>query len=591
MKKFFMSFLGTLAGIWFSALLLFVGFFIVLSAAVASGSKDTSVKISDNTVLHLQLNGIINDRQEPVDIMAQLQGNDIPAQSLNEIIGAIEKAAEDDKISGILIDCSGSSAGMAQRQAIYKALKDFRKKSADKWVYAYSDSYVQGDYLIAAAADSLFINPIGEVDIHGLSATTLYYKDLMDKIGVEAQVVKVGTYKSAVEPFLLNGMSEASREQQQLYLGNIWNELAGQIAECRNVSIDTVNSWADSFIFAKGTPWYISHGIVDRALYRHQLDEKIKKVTGEDNPVYMTPSEYCKSVDINKVGKGKGATIAVLYATGDITTNGKDGIASERLVPEILKLAENDDIDALVMRVNSGGGSAFASEQIWEALEQFKAMTGNKKPFYVSMGDYAASGGYYISCGADKIYAEPVTLTGSIGIFGIIPNANKLITEKIGVKTGTVSTNANGDFPSLIEPMTASQRAAMQSYVDRGYELFTSRCANGRNMPVDSIKKIAEGRVWDGTEALKIGLVDKLGGLDAAIADIASQLGAEGSYTVTEFPAVELKWYDAIFAAGLDVKESIVRSALGENASLYETLERVKGMSTLQCRMETVEIR
>ncbi len=223
----------------------------------------------------------------------------------------------------------------------------------------------------------------------------------------------------------------------------------------------------------------------------------------------MTPSAYCTDKDINKKGNGKGATIAVLYATGDITDESGDGIVAAKLVPEILDLADEKDIDGLIMYVNSGGGSAFASEQIWEALEQFKSITG--KPFYVSMGDYAASGGYYISCGADKIFAQPVTLTGSIGIFGIIPNAHKLISEKLGINNGTVKTNANGNFPTLMEPMTEAQKAAMQTYVERGYELFTSRCAEGRGLPQDSIKMIAEGRVWDGAEALKIGLVDELG--------------------------------------------------------------------------------
>ena len=239
------------------------------------------------------------------------------------------------------------------------------------------------------------------------------------------------------------------------------------------------------------------------------------------------------------------------------------------------------------MYVNSGGGSAFASEQIWEALEQFKAITG--KPFYVSMADYAASGGYYISCGADKIFAQPTTLTGSIGIFGIIPNANKLVTEKIGVTLGTVQTNPNANFPTLMEPMTPTQKAAMQSYVERGYDLFTSRCAEGRGMSQDSIKMIAEGRVWDGAQALKLGLVDMLGGLDMAIAEMAKELNVE-TYTITEYPTLKPKWYDAIVEAGADIKAGIIKNELGECADIYETVNRIKGMSTLQCRMDYVTI-
>lgn len=593
MKNFFIAFLGSLAGIWFSLMLLFFGSIIVIPCAIAfsGGSSDPTVKLSDNSVLRLDLNCIITDREQSVDIFAQLQGDQTPSQALNKVVGAIDKAASDKKISGIFINGSGLSAGLAQQQAIFEALRRFREKAPDKWIYAYADSYGQSDYYIASAADSIFINPIGEIDIHGLSATTLYFKDLMDKLGVEAQVVKVGTYKSAVEPFLLNEMSEASREQQELYLNNIWQSVSSQIAAARKVRIETVNAWADDFIFSRPADWYLKNKIVDRVVYRHEMDDIIENLTGEDDPNYLTPAQYCTTTDILKQGSGKGANIAVLYAVGDISDEGDDGIVSEKLVPEILELAENDDIDGLVLRVNSPGGSAFASEQIWEALQQFKKITENKKPFYVSMGDYAASGGYYISCGADKIFAEPTTLTGSIGIFGIIPNATKLITEKIGIKTGTVKTNANGNFPTLLEPMTDSQKAAMQSYVNRGYELFTSRCAAGRHLTQDSIKSIAEGRVWDGRQALKLGLVDELGGLDACIAAIASELGADGSYTIEEYPSVNLKWYDAIFEAGLDVKAAIVRSALGENASLVETLDRVRGMSVLQCRMNPVEIR
>ena len=277
----------------------------------------------------------------------------------------------------------------------------------------------------------------------------------------------------------------------------------------------------------------------------------------------------------------------MLYATGDITDTEGDGIVASKLVPEILDLADDEDVDGLIMYVNSGGGSAFASEQIWEALEQFKSLTG--KPFYVSMSDYAASGGYYISCGADKIFAQPTTLTGSIGIFGIIPNAHKLITEKIGVTTGTVKTNTNGNFPSLMEPMTEAQKAAMQSYVERGYDLFTSRCAEGRGMSQNSIKMIAEGRVWDGSEALKLGLVDAIGGLDTAIAEMAKELNVE-TYTISEYPTLKPKWYDALVEAGAEIKAGMVKDELGECADLYETIKRVKGMSTLQCRMDFITV-
>lgn len=591
MKKFFISFLATLAGIWFSLMLVVIGTLIVIGAAMASSGGSSTVNIKDNSILTVDLSHPILDRQPNLDIINLMRGEDTNFQILSDITGSVRAAASDDRIEGIFIKCDGTAAGLAQRSAIVEALKDFKKNAPEKWIYAYSDSYTQGDYYIAAAAaDSIFLNPVGQVDVHGLASTTLFFHRLLEKVGVEVQVVKVGTYKSAVEPFLLDGMSEPSREQQQLYLDNIWQTVSSAIAEGRGVDTAKVNEWADNFIFTKQTEDYLPEKIVDAITYRHEFDQKLANLTGREkikDIAYVSTADYAKSADISKVGDGKGANIAVLYACGEITDNDGDGIVAADMVPEILDLAENDDIDALVMYVNSPGGSAFASEQIWEALEQFKKITG--KPFYVSMADYAASGGYYISSGADKIFAQPVTLTGSIGIFGMIPNAQRLLSDKLGINTGTVKTNANGNFPSILEPMTPAQAAAMQKYVEDGYDLFTKRCAEGRHISQDSIKMIGEGRVWDGREALKLGLVDELGGLDAALADMASRLNVE-TYTVSTFPNPKQKWYAPLLEAGNELKTSLVRDELGEMASLYDTIRRVKGMSALQCRMDFVEV-
>ncbi len=344
-------------------------------------------------------------------------------------------------------------------------------------------------------------------------------------------------------------------------------------------------------MFTKDASTYKDLKIVDGLLYRHEFDRKIADLTGCDkikDIKTITTAQYAKIADSGKVGSGKGANIAVLYATGEITDNSGNGIVASELVPEILELAEDNDIDGLIMYVNSPGGSAFASEQIWEALEQYKKLTGN--PFYVSMADYAASGGYYISCGADRIFAQPVTLTGSIGIFGMIPDISGLVNDKIGIGVSTVTTNANSNFPTIFEPMTEAQKASMQAYVNRGYELFTSRCAEGRGMSQDSIKAIGEGRVWDGTEALKLGLVDELGGLDTALAAMARQLNVE-SYTVHSYPVAKDKWYDLLLEAGIeDIKAAIMRQELGEMCSLYDAIRQVKGMSVLQCRMEFTKV-
>lgn len=585
MKQFFMSFLGTVAGIFVSGFLISIGLFILTVMAIVSSATHSEYSVKDKSILYLDLSREIVEQPASLDIMAKLTKDGPSADVLYDIIDAIDAAADDDRIKGIFIDANGSSAGTAQRKAIIDALRRFKKSG--KWIYSYGDYYSQGDYYIAASAsDSLYINPLASVDIHGLGGRMMFFKNLLDKIGVEMQVVKVGTYKSAVEPFILTEPSAASIEQQQLYLGNLWKDIRASIAKGRKVSADSVNAWANSFSFTFDATQIIRKRIADASAYRHELIDKLKEMTDidkDDDLRLVTPAQYITS----KPHKSHKTTIAVLYASGDITESGKDGIASDRLVPEILELAENDDIDGLILRVNSGGGSAFASEQIWEALGEFKEMTG--KPFYVSMSDYAASGGYYISCGADKIYAEPVTITGSIGIFGLIPNIRGLVTDKLGVTTYPISTNPAGAQPDIFAPMTESQRAGMQSYVDRGYELFVKRVASGRKKTVDQIKAIAEGRVWDGREALRIGLVDKLGGLDTALADMARELGVE-SWSVERYPKTEDDVLTALLMMSDRMEQSALERKLGDVADIYRTIESIRQYQGVQARMQPVVI-
>lgn len=585
MKQFFMSFLGTVAGIFVSGFLISIGLFILTVMAIVSSATHSEYSVKDKSILYLDLSREIVEQPASLDIMAKLTNDGPSADVLYNIIDAIDAAADDDRIKGIFIDANGSSAGTAQRKAIIDALRRFKKSG--KWIYSYGDVYSQGDYYIAASAsDSLYINPLASVDIHGLGGRMMFFKNLLDKIGVEMQVVKVGTYKSAVEPFILTEPSAASIEQQQLYLGNLWKDIRASIAKGRKVSADSVNAWANSFSFTFDATQLIRKRIADASAYRHEFIDKLKELTDidkDDDLRLVTPAQYVTS----KPHKSHKTTIAVLYASGDITESGKDGIASDRLVPEILELAENDDIDGLILRVNSGGGSAFASEQIWEALGEFKEMTG--KPFYVSMSDYAASGGYYISCGADKIYAEPVTITGSIGIFGLIPNIRGLVTDKLGVTTYPISTNPAGAQTDIFAPMTESQRAGMQSYVDRGYELFVKRVAGGRKKTVDQIKAIAEGRVWDGREALRIGLVDKLGGLDTALADMAKELGVE-SWSVERYPKTEDDVLTALLMMSDRMEQSALERKLGDVAEIYRTIESIRQYQGVQARMQPVVI-
>lgn len=580
-----MSFLGTVAGIFVSGFLISIGLFILTVMAIVSSATHSEYSVKDKSILYLDLSREIVEQPASLDIMAKLTNDGPSADVLYNIIDAIDAAADDDRIKGIFIDANGSSAGTAQRKAIIDALRRFKKSG--KWIYSYGDVYSQGDYYIAASAsDSLYINPLASVDIHGLGGRMMFFKNLLDKIGVEMQVVKVGTYKSAVEPFILTEPSAASIEQQQLYLGNLWKDIRASIAKGRKVSADSVNAWANSFSFTFDATQIIRKRIADASAYRHEFIDKLKELTDidkDDDLRLVTPAQYITS----KSHKSHKTTIAVLYASGDITESGKDGIASDRLVPEILKLAENDDIDGLILRVNSGGGSAFASEQIWEALGEFKEMTG--KPFYVSMSDYAASGGYYISCGADKIYAEPVTITGSIGIFGLIPNIRGLVTDKLGVTTYPISTNPAGAQTDIFAPMTESQRAGMQSYVDRGYELFVKRVAGGRKKTVDQIKAIAEGRVWDGREALRIGLVDKLGGLDTALADMAKELGVE-SWSVERYPKTEDDVLTALLMMSDRMEQSALERKLGDVAEIYRTIESIRQYQGVQARMQPVVI-
>ena len=583
MKKFLTSMLGSIAGFWISLIILGVTFFVFIFV-VAGGSSSSNVSLSDKGILHLKLSGSIIEREQPIKSLIDLQNYSEDAISYSDIIKAISAAKDDNNINGIFVECIGADLGVASCQEINEALVKF--KESGKWVYAYADNYNQNEYFIATASDSIFINPVGVIGIHGLSATTLFYKGLMDKIGVEAQIVKVGTYKSAVEPFILTQMSDASREQQEQYLGNIWKSISDNIAKSRKATSQDVNMWADSLIITKSAKFYKTNKLVDNLLYRHQVEEiMLQKLNVNDDQKLnlITPKEYNSLKNSFDITTTKDH-IAILYATGDIVDNGEGGIVGSKMAPEILELAKNDKVKGLILRVNSGGGSAFASEQIWEALEQFKK-TG--KPFYVSMGDVAASGGYYISCGADKIFALPTTLTGSIGIFGVIMNLKQLVNNHLGVTADNVSTNQNGDFPSFINPMTDTQKNLLQKHVESGYELFVKRCADGRNTTPDKIKEIGEGRVWDGTTAKKIGLIDSFGGLETAIAEMEKETGITN---MVEYPLYEATILNQLISSG-NLSNAKIPSEVEELNEYFKLINRIKSMSTIQCKMEDIIIK
>ncbi len=580
--------LGAIAGFWISMMLMVVvGFAVVIGSAASAfvSSQSTNTSIEKESVLEICFDSDIEERPTPRNFEAIL--NQSPgSQTLPNILRAIRAAKDDDRIEGIYLKCDGSAAGFATREAITRALVDFKKSG--KWIMAYADSYMQGDYYMASCADYLYLNPAGSVDVRGITSTIPFFKGLLDKVGVEMQVFKVGTYKSAVEPYILDNMSDANREMTQFFLNNIWNGIASRIAENRGVKVATVNQWADSLVAFDSPQQLVDLKVVDALKYADEVEEELKGMTnvkkGKDLRL-IDYAAYNTLTDAPHEKKEKNK-IAVYYACGDITDDGDGGITATNVVPDILDLAKDDDIQALVLRVNSGGGSAYASEQIWHALEVFKS---KGKTFYVSMGDYAASGGYYISCGAEKIYAEPSTLTGSIGIFGMIPCAKELITDKLGVNFGVVSTNANGAFPSLFEPATPFQTQRLQGSINRGYELFTSRCAEGRHIPQDSIKAIGEGRVWDGRTAKKLGLVDELGGLQATIDALAKKMDYD-KYQVVVYPEVEKSFWDVIAEMPTQVKANALREELGTYYPVYMELKRLENLEPVQARMMPVTL-
>ncbi len=581
--------LGSIAAIWISMMLIIVLVMLfAVSSIVSSISGNSSmVKIDKGTILSINLNTEIVDRATAPTFYDIINERQQP-ESLTDITAALAAAKDDKNIEGLYIKCGGASLPIATAEAVRTAIEDFRKSG--KWVVAYSDTYSQTEYYIASLADEIYLNPVGSLDLHGLASGIPFFKGLLDKVGVEVQVVKVGTFKSAVEPFILTSMSEANRLQTHVYLDNIWNNMVDAISASRSIDKALINQYADSLATMTEASNLVDLKLIDGVMYRNELSDLLKDkvdIDKDDDLPLVSIADYIGSGVKLPHENSEKHKIAVYFASGDITESGRDGIASDRVVPDILSIAEDDDIDALVLRVNSGGGSAFASEQIWHALEVLKE---NGKPFYVSMGDYAASGGYYISCGADKIFAQPMTLTGSIGIFGMIPCAKELVHDKLGVNVDYVSTNANSIGISILEPMTPFMRNKMQESVNRGYELFTSRCAEGRHMSQDSIKAIAEGRVWDGATAKKIGLVDVLGTLDDAVEALAKDNDYK-KYQVIAYPDPKSTIWDVLTNLNSQMKVEAVKTELGIYYPTYRRLKELGEMNPVQARMEEMIVK
>lgn len=585
LKKFFISMLGTIAGLWIAAILLF--FTGLVALGIAMGKSDESTNVKDKSILYLNLSGEIIERSQSESFMTMIQNFENEPQTLEDMLKAVRLAADDKKIEGIYINAAGSSMGIASREELAEALAAF--KESGKWVYAYADNYAQGDYLLSTFADKVYLNPVGNVDIRGIGTSTPFFTGLLDKLGVKIQVVKVGTYKSAVEPFILTSMSEAARHQNQVFVDSIWDYYSNTVAANRSVTPATVSSWADSLTFAWTADHDVDAGIVTEKRYRREVEDMLRDLTGVDagkSLRLLTPKNYVASRS-GDLGDSSGDHIAVLYAVGDIVDSGDEGIVGKTIVPQIIGLADNEKVSGLVLRVNSPGGSAFASEQIWEALNYFKS---KGKPFYVSMGDYAASGGYYISCGADCIYADATTLTGSIGVFGMIPDFSGLVTGKLGVTFSDVSSSPNANFMSLMQPLTEQQRASMQRYVEDTYDVFTGRVAEGRHMSVDSVKAIAEGRVWIGSSAVELGLVDHIGSLHACIEAIADSLGMEPSQCVS-YPDVSQDFMKKLLEESQRLESAAGVVLDREAIAAMMAVKRLREMNPVQARMPDLVIR
>jgi len=506
---------------------------IIMGASMGSMFSTMETKLHDNTIYRLEMKGTVVEQAPQANpfeqILQQLPygaGDYEQSVGLDELISNIRLAKTDDHIKGIYLDGGAFQIGLAAAKELREELQDF--KQSGKFLIAHADNYGELNYYIASVADHIYMSPVGMLEWHGFGAIKLYYPRLMTKLGIKMNVLKVGTYKSAVEPFICTEMSKADKKQTLQYISSAWQVVCESVAQSRNLSVEQLNAYADELIELQPQEKYLSYNLVDSLVYSYDMPAVLSELAGtEDYKLEKTSSLTTVKRESSKTD----SVVAVLYAQGEITDEEGEGIVAKDMLKTIHKIAKNDQVKAVVFRVNSPGGSATASEQIWYAISQLQA---KGLPVVVSMGDYAASGGYYISCGANYIYAEPTTLTGSIGIFGLVPDFSSL-RNRIGVDIDGVGTNKYSASHMLLKGMTSDEYQLMQSMVERGYDLFTSRCAEGRQMPQDAIKQIGEGRVWIGQDAVQIGLVDELGGIDEAIIKAAELAGVE-HYTMAYYP-------------------------------------------------------
>lgn len=584
MKDFFKYTAATVVGIIVFTIVCVALSVMSIVGMVASASATQAVE--KNSVLVLKLNGSI-DEQGTDNTIGKLTGNYIPSTGLNDILSAIKKAKEEENIKGIYIDAGVMSTDYATLQEIRSALEDFRKSG--KKIIAYADTYSQGSYYLASVADKIYLNPIGMVDWHGIGAQPVFYKDMLAKFGVKFQVVKVGTFKSATETYTEEHMSDANRLQTKMFLDGTWKQVCNAVSKSRGISVDSLNRYADELLMFQSAESLLKHKVVDGLAYASDMKDiaKAQFGIGKDDDLNRL---FVSDMTNVKEKQTSGEEIAIYYAYGDIVQSekvsllggGSHCIVGSTVCNDLKDLMDDDDVKAVVIRVNSGGGDAFASEQIWHQVMELK----KKKPVVVSMGGYAASGAYYMSAPASWIVAQPTTLTGSIGIFAVFPDMSGLVTQKLGVKFDEVKTNRNATFGNLMaRPFNEEETAVMQQYVNRGYQLFRKRVADGRRLPVESVEKIAQGRVWLGADAIGLKLVDQLGGLNDAVAK-AAKLAKLGEYYTVDYPAPG-SWIDQLLAGASDAGsvDARLRLTLGD---LYEPVSLMRNLDkheALQARI------
>lgn len=580
MRKFLKYLLAVVVGSLVSFFLLFIGLLLMVSVITSSGSDE--VKVKDNSILVLDINGPLSERgsDNPMDqVISQITGQPIPA-GLNQILTSIKKAKKDDRIRGIYMESGLVMAGFASIEEIRNELINF--KESGKFIYSFAPIYTQKAYYLASVADKVYLTPTGMLDFQGLSSSHTFYKGTLDKLGIEMQVFKHGEFKSAVEPFILEKMSAPARLQTETYLGSIWNNTLLNISKSRDLTMEQLNVVAEKLPAFMSDQDLLSSGLIDGLKYKDEVIDELKLLTGtkqKDDVNAVTANKYHKVyIPGDKKGLEKNK-IAIIYAEGEIDGSASGGIQSKDLSRTIREARRDSSIKAVVLRINSPGGSGLGSEIIWREVQ----LTQKVKPVVVSMGDLAASGGYYIACAADSIVAQPNTLTGSIGVFGLVPNVKGAM-AKIGVTTDVVKTNTFADMPALDRPFTQDEKVIMQNYVERFYGVFLQRCADGRKTSTEAIDKVGEGRVWSGENAISLNLVDKLGGIEDAI-NIAKNMADLDSYRIVELPE-QLPFAEQLMK---DLTENasmrIGKLLLGEEYLLAKKISELKTAYPIQARI------